>query len=447
MAPEKSTSTPAEPAASAEALTARAEQSYAALDFPACTERFLEAAAPCADDDCRATAFYRAAGCAALGGDAAKALALLNRAADSGYLELDHLSFNPELTSLHARSGWSEVVARVEANRKKHPELPPPAFPIAKLGAIDVYGSRRVDSEAARSLLGYEVGKLAVHSKAHFGLVERALREKYNLAYAKVSYIYFHSGEEEGRAYIGVDLVDAEDSHRLRFLPTPSGHPEDPEGLVARWRAYEDKAYQLMVAGAIDPSEPRCRIKHCPYGFGHPEFDPLELSFVEKVPAAQDALAKVLREEADPDSRAAAAFLLAYAATPEQAVERLLPSIRDPDGGVRNNVLRAILGTQEGVQRPLVDVAVVVDALSLPGTTDRNKALFLLHMVLSVLKPEALQAQKAPLIRQLGPMLVTMSALHQPINREPAVDVLKLLSGKDYETAEQWKAWYAQQGR
>ena len=44
-----------------------------------------------------------------------------------------------------------------------------------------------------------------------------------------------------------------------------------------------------------------------------------------------------------------------------------------------------------------------------------------------------------------SPLLVDLTALNQPINREPAVNVLKLLSGKDLETAEQWKAWLAQQ--
>jgi hypothetical protein len=63
------------------------------------------------------------------------------------------------------------------------------------------------------------------------------------------------------------------------------------------------------------------------------------------------------------------------------------------------------------------------------------------------LKPDALKAQQAPLIRQLGPLLMDMTALNQPINREPAVNVLKLLSGKDLETAEQWKAWFAQQAK
>jgi HEAT repeat protein len=166
---------------------------------------------------------------------------------------------------------------------------------------------------------------------------------------------------------------------------------------------------------------------------------------VEKVPKAQDALVKVLREDADEDNRSAAAFLLAYTGSPEQTVRHLIPSIRDSSGGVRNDVLRVLTATEEAADRPLMDLAVVLDATSLPQTTDRNKAVYLLSYLLEDLKPEELKAQQPALIRQLGPQLVAMANMSQPINQEPAIKVLKLISGEQYETGEQWKAWLARQ--
>lgn len=171
-----------------------------------------------------------------------------------------------------------------------------------------------------------------------------------------------------------------------------------------------------------------------------------EPRFVEKVPGARDALTQVLCEDANSDQRATAALLLAYTATPEQTVARLVPSIRDPEGSVRNNVLRVLTATQEHADRPLVELATVVDALSMPETSDRNKSLYLLKMLLEDLKPEAMKAQRAPLIRELGARLVEMASLQHPIIREPATEVLKLLSGEQYETPEQWRAWLARQG-
>ena len=93
----------------------------------------------------------------------------------------------------------------------------------------------------------------------------------------------------------------------------------------------------------------------------------------------------------------------------------------------------------------MVDFAVVADALSMPETTDRNKAGALLKALLEDMKPEALKAQRASYVRQVGPQLVAMASLQQPNNRDYARQVLQLLSGEKYETGEQWKAWLARQ--
>lgn len=432
-------------AARAQELLSQAEKSYEATDFPACTDRFRQAAEASTDADSRSESFYRAARCAAMAGDASQGIALLKLALQSGYYDADTLQYDMELSSLHSAASWQEVVASAKVNLAKAPQ---PPLPVGVLSGLDVYGSRRADTEAVRKLLGFEVGKPLVHSKVIFRQKENALREQYNLAYAKLSYIYFFASEEAGRAYLTVDLVDAEDAHRLRFLPEPSGHPEDPAGLVAQWIAYADKASQLLQKGMLDMEKGSvCRVAHCVFGFGHPELAAFEPVFVEKVPKAQDALVRVLREEADADKREAAAYLLAYTSTPEQAVERLVPFIRDPSGNVRNSVLRVLTANQEAADHPLVETALVIDALTLPQTTDRNKALYLLKMLLEDMKPEALKAQRPSLIRQMGSQLVALTAMQQPINREPAIEVLKLLSGEAYETPEQWQAWLARQPR
>jgi hypothetical protein len=112
---------------------------------------------------------------------------------------------------------------------------------------------------------------------------------------------------------------------------------------------------------------------------------------------------------------------------------------------VRNNVLRVVMAIQQKADRPMVDFSMVADALSMPETTDRNKAGALLKALLEDMTPEALKAQRASFIRQVGAPLVAMASLQQPNNREYALAVLQLLSGEKYETAEQWKAWLARQ--
>ncbi|NBD13865.1 hypothetical protein [Corallococcus silvisoli] len=430
-------------ASAVQRLTKEAEQAYKALDFDGCARAFRASAEVDTDVGARAESYYRSAGCASLAGHADAAVEVLKRAVQGGYFDADHLQYNPELVSLHSLAAWEGIVAEARANLAKAPEAP---FPVPTLAGLDAFGSRKADREGVRQVLGFEVGKPIVFSGALVSLKEALLRERYGLSFVRLGMTLFFAEERKGTAFVVADMVDAEDASRLRFLPAPKGHPPDPEGLVARWLEYEQRLFQLQMQGKLDDAS-SCRIAHCLGGFGHPDLASFEPEFIAKVPRNLDALTAVLRDDADADRRGAAAFLLAYAPTAEETVRRLVPCIRDGSDGVRNSVLRVLTATQEAAKLPMVDVATVVDAVSLPTTMDRNKAVYLLSYLLEDLAPEVLKAQRAGLIRQLGETLVAMSALQQPINRDPAVKVLKQLSGEEYESAEEWRAWLARQPR
>ncbi len=431
----------ADPAARAQQLSAEAEQAYDALDFERCAERFRASGDAGAEGPDRAESLYRAAGCASLAGHVDAAVDALKRAVQGGYYDADHLEYNPELAALHGLPAWSGIVAEARANLSKATEPPLPMFTLA---GLDAFGSRKVDREAVQRALGLEVGKPVVRSPAVFKQKSAALREQYGLAFAHLAMFMYFAEEYKGTVYMVMDMVDAADAARLRFRPPPQGHLADPEGLLTRWHDYEQRLQQLQIQGKL-PEDSTCKVAHCIGGFGHPDLAAYEPEFIAKVPPRLDALTAVLREDADPEKRSAAAFLLAYAPTAEETVQRLRPSIRDPDGGVRNNVLRVLTATQEVATNPLLDVATVADAVTLPEASDRNKATFLLSYLLADLSPEALEAQRTGLIRQLGETLVAMSALQVPLNRDPAIRVLKQLSGESYETADEWRAWLARQ--
>ncbi|NOJ92838.1 hypothetical protein HMI51_07815 [Corallococcus coralloides] len=430
-----------DPAARAQQLSEEADQAYKALDFERCAERFQAAGEANAEGPDRAEFLYRAAGCASLAGHADAAVDVLKRAVQGGYYDADHLEYNPELAALHALPAWSGIVAEARANLAKAPEAP---FMTMTLMGVDAFGSRKVDPEAVQRLMGLEVGKPIVHSGAIFRQKEAALREQYGLAYVQVGMSIYFAAERKGSAFVVVDMVDAEDAARLRFLPQPKGHPTDPEGLIARWNDYVQRLQHLQMQGKMS-EDTSCKVANCIGGFGHPDLASFEPEFLAKVPGQLDALTAVLREDADPEKRSAAAYLLAYAPTLEETAQRLQPFIRDPESGVRNGVLRVLASTQEAAAKPLLDVATVADAVTMPKASDRNKATHLLNFLLDDLSPEALKAQRAGLLRQLGDHLVRMSALTLPINRDPAVLVLKQLSGEQYETAEEWRAWLARQ--
>ncbi len=175
-APEKAPESASPQAASSQELSSRADKAYDAQDFPACAELFRQAAEASPEDDARATALYSAAGCPALAGKPSQALELLKRSVQSGYFDPDTLQYDPELASVHSLAGWQEVGVRAQANLAKAPN---PPMPVARLAGIDVYGSRRVEAEAVRKVLGFELGKPIVASKALFRQKEETLRKLY----------------------------------------------------------------------------------------------------------------------------------------------------------------------------------------------------------------------------------------------------------------------------
>lgn len=321
--------------------------------------------------------------------------------------------------------------------------MPPPV-----LAAVDVYGSRKVSKEQVLALAALPVGKVIEDEaalRAALREAEKKVGERFPLAYVKASYIrYFpNAGEAANKAYVTFDLVDRGDEARLAFAPAPSGEVPDPDGLVSAWLQYEKRAEALLSEGKLvlgSRDEDRCSPKafHCALGFAHPELQPMEERFFQGVPKSFAGVQRVLLEGKDPDARAAAAFLLAYAPTRDQAVGALLKAVRDPSPEVRNNVLRVLFKAQEGAERPVLPYQVLYSVLRFPATTDRNKALYSL---LSVLKKDP-KRSAAAVLGEVGDVLLATAALQQPNNRDPALEVMKLLSGKDLgRDVAAWERW------
>ncbi len=63
-----------------------------------------------------ATEYYNAACSWALVGDTIHSLKYLNLAADKGWLNVKHVKSDQDLSSLHAVTGWEEVLSKVQAN-------------------------------------------------------------------------------------------------------------------------------------------------------------------------------------------------------------------------------------------------------------------------------------------------------------------------------------------
>jgi hypothetical protein len=321
-----------------------------------------------------------------------------------------------------------------------------PKAPASRLAGVDVFGTG-LARDAILATLGFELGaQVAFPSDSFRADVEAAearLRERFDVAFVKISTISYFAGPEAGNVYLTVDIVDRGDEARMAFSPAPQQQIEDPAGLVAAWIEYEARAWELLRAGALDLSNgSRCRGGfHCALGFGHPELEAAEERFIAGVPAHLAALRDVLTRDADPEQRAAAAYLLAYAPTRERALEAVLPGVRDPSSLVRNNALRVLVEVQKNADRALLPLDLLLEALRFPQTTDRNKAAYAILFTVRN-EPERFRAR---VLAGAGDVLLEMAALAQPNNRDPALEILRALSGQDHGSdITAWRRWVEQ---
>jgi hypothetical protein len=315
------------------------------------------------------------------------------------------------------------------------------------LAAIDVFGAKHASNDEIIAVSGLVPGSTVEFASEEFGAtLETAstrLKERFHFPFVELSPIsYFGASPDAGKVFITIDVVEPEDAGRLAFAPAPAKDVADPEGLVAAWLDYEKAVWPLQRSGAYKGPYTCKGGMHCALGFNHPELEHREDVFIEKVPAHVAELTAMLREDKQADRRAAAAFLLAYASDRQQVIDALLPSIDDPSSFARNNVMRVLVMIQNKADTVLVPLAPVLHAMRFPTTTDRNKAAYLLAGIAK----RAPADDRARIAREVGDSLVVMAAMKQPNNRDPAIEILKAISGEDHgaDTAA-WRAWLDKQ--
>ncbi|PTL75873.1 hypothetical protein DAT35_52245 [Vitiosangium sp. GDMCC 1.1324] len=304
--------------------------------------------------------------------------------------------------------------------------------------SVEVFGSRRYSHEEVLAAFGVPEGRDVDLSG---GELLREVKQGKERLLSRFAFAQVRCGitnyEDTHTVEVMVSLVDVGDEWRLDFAPAPDGAPEDPDGLVAAWAAYEEQVGALYRAGQLPVGDHPCKGFHCGAGFDHPTLAPLEVRFITGVPAHFESLVRVLRTEKDESRRSLVPFLLAYGRTREEVAEALLPSLRDSSSAVRNSAMRVLWQTQRGASKALVPLAPVLRALHGPALTDRNKASVLLGALV-----EKDSTLRLAALRDAGPVLLEMVALRQRTDREGALLALKALAGRDLgEDPHAWRVW------
>lgn len=310
------------------------------------------------------------------------------------------------------------------------------------MNGFDTFGSKRISATEISKQYGAQIDEWVAAGKnqrLEYGelkkVIESAIKNQFGFAYVNLSLItYFapHPGD-----YVTVDVVEPQDAaKRMSFLPEPKGQFDDPDGLIALWEQYLQLAFEIQRAGQFEYPK-TCPAWHCTHGFENPKLAPFLEKFSKFVPSNEKKLARILREDARPQFRGNAAFLLAHIKSGQAVVKYVLGSIRDSSELVRNNAVRVL--SDIAMKHPEIEIPVepILQALNFPATTDRNKAGY------TLVSPSQKEKNKKAIIQSVGQILLDMLKLQQPNNHDPAYAILKNISGqnfgeRDYEAWEKW---------
>ncbi len=293
----------------------------------------------------------------------------------------------------------------------------------ASLAAVDTFGSERVSAQSLEAEYGKKLDALGHAYPTDLDRyvelskeIEASLRDRYRFAFVKLSLIQYFDPPAK---YLTIDVVEPEDQkRRMPFHARPSKTLKDPDGILALWRKYAELGMSLLQKGEIKTIE-KCPAWHCLAGFDHPQLKDYLPRLNEAARKNQKQLQLILQDEKNDEARGDAAYLLAHLKDSKAVIRALLPSIKDPSGYVRNNVLRVL--SDLAFRHPDVDLPVetFIEALNFPETTDRNKA----SAVLASLSSK--EVNKEVLRREAKEILLKMAQLRQPNNRDHAEAILK----------------------
>lgn len=267
-----------------------------------------------------------------------------------------------------------------------------PALSSPTVGVIDFYGLNKVSADRIRKTLGFKEGDPFPPSKAN---VEERLDEIPGVVESHLEAVCCDGGKMV--LYVGIEERGAP---HFDLREPPEGEAMLAPEITALYRRFLDAFESAVRRGATTEDLTR----------GHSLMaDPLVREIQEQFPdLAKEHLAElrnVLRNSADDEQRAIAAFLIGYAPRKDQVAGDLQFALRDADPGVRSNAARAIVAlTVYARLHPDSDVKLeptwFIEMLHSLSWSDRERAMKALRLltdgrdaqVLSQLRERALPA-------------------------------------------------------
>ena len=294
---------------------------------------------------------------------------------------------------------------------------------------INFYGLRKLTPEKVLETIGLKKGDPLPPSK---GDQEDKLELLSGVAAARLEAVCC-----EGKSAILFIGLEERGSPHFDVHPAPAGTAALPEGVMDAYHDFVgavERAAQLgtagedLTAGESHMADPGAR--------------KLQERFTSIATDNLEALRDVLRNGAEPEERAVAAAIIAYAPKKEQVIKDLQYAMQDPEPAVRANAVRAIMAMAVLAQkRPELGLKIeptwMVEMLNSIVLGDRQQAARALVTLTEKRNPATLD-----LIRERAlPSLVDMARWKTLRYALPAFLLVGRVAGiPEAELLQQWQA-------
>jgi hypothetical protein len=206
-----------------------------------------------------------------------------------------------------------------------------------RVGAIEVYGARKVPVSKIEKALGVKTGDILPSREQ----AEDRINKVGNILVSRVEAACC-SGGHGVILYVGVEERDAP---RMEFHPVPTGNLFLADSVIENYRRLLDEVESSMRAQNADED-----LTNGYSLMADPECRSIQNSFLKAVALDFPNISEVVRQSSNPEQRAAAAYLLQYAPRTPHNIPVMINGIQwalqDDDDIVRDSAmtsLRAVL--------------------------------------------------------------------------------------------------------
>jgi len=291
-----------------------------------------------------------------------------------------------------------------------------------RIGLIEVYGDHKVSAQKIRAALNAKVGDpLPSRQEAEMRVdkVPGVLVSRVEAACCNGTGMILYVGVEE------------RDSPHVEYHQAPTGAMTLPAGLLDGYRKLLDNAAASLRGRNADQD-----LTNGYSLMADPESRDLQLSFLPAVAENLALLDQVVRQSADSEQRAAAAYLLQYGPrgprTNRVIVDALQYALRDQEDEVRENAVRALQAVAIGgklhpEQQIHIEPTWFVELMNSVVWTDRHDATLALVNLTEARDPETLQLLRDRALSSV----VEMARWHDLQHALPAFILAGRLAGLD----------------